>query len=324
MLTESQIESYFARIHVTLSNLNPSLENLSLIHSHQVQHIDVTNKQMHQAASSSDNAPISLEISDIYDKLVKQASHGYCYENNLLVYAVLKTLGYDAQLVEARIHRTAGLSPIAQHAFMLVNIDDKTYMVDAGYGGEVPIPILKLKANKEQQGLQTWYTTCDQGNRYKFMCESNHWTLHSLNNEQRIAKPLYEFIHQQVSIEHELAKGNHSVCKDMTTSPFKNRLFITHFTENSRIGLTQDEFTIREMGKLIYTKPMASLEQFAKYSKKYFSDEPLGSIMPRVAFGQNTPQECLTWYQDYKKSKKLEGHENIIEAKQRHLKKFRP
>jgi len=84
---------------------------------------------------------ISLEPNTIVQKLVKNKRGGYCFELNGLFFLALKAFGFDARKLLGRVHVT-GQPGGRSHQITLVTIDDKRWIVDAGFGAEVPpVPI---------------------------------------------------------------------------------------------------------------------------------------------------------------------------------------
>ena len=260
--------------------------------------------------------PISIEIKDIYQKIVVEGQHGYCFENNLLLGYVLFSLGYQVICYNAHIVRNNIPKEDPQHIVLAVTLNGKEYLVDAGYGGVTPIGITEFTIDAEQAGAcQAWHTTHNTPNQYKltqmrFAFENgteenglqlNHY-FHLPDEEAFFWKPLYVFKKESSAWE-QIATANFRACADKTASPFNHRVFETMFCGNgSRVSVTQDELLITQYGRIILWKPVPSQEKYKKYLKKHLQTTENGNIQERVTFG-NASDQCKEWHQSYKAKK---------------------
>lgn len=142
-MDRQQVREYLKRIgfdaeHATDELPKPSLELLDrLIELHQL------NVPFEDLDPYKLKRPVSLNINDLYQKIVANQRGGYCFELNKLFELLLKTLGFDVWPSIGRnvrgssgdIHDT--LSPI-MHRSEIVRIDGKLHGVDVGYGGPMP------------------------------------------------------------------------------------------------------------------------------------------------------------------------------------------
>jgi len=83
---------------------------------------------------------IGLSFVEFYDKIVNYRRGGISYECNGLFYAMLSALGYEVQLLSARIVLGAQLSPEFDHMVLLVKLD-QDYLVDVGNGQSCSEPM---------------------------------------------------------------------------------------------------------------------------------------------------------------------------------------
>jgi N-hydroxyarylamine O-acetyltransferase len=89
--------------------------------------------------------PVSLELSDLEDKLVRRRRGGYCFEQNLLFKAAIETLGIgqvEPMLARVRLGGRGELRP-RTHLVLRVTTDDGVWHADVGFGGDGllrPIP----------------------------------------------------------------------------------------------------------------------------------------------------------------------------------------
>jgi N-hydroxyarylamine O-acetyltransferase len=143
---EANLEAYLKRINYS-GSIAPSLETLTLI------------QQLHPAAIPFENLdvmmelPVRLQLSDLEQKLIVEKRGGYCFEQNLLLRAVLETMDFAVTGLAARVvwnHAPEQSAPI-NHMALLVDVGGVPYLADAGFGGQVMTAPLKLKAGLEQE-----------------------------------------------------------------------------------------------------------------------------------------------------------------------------
>jgi N-hydroxyarylamine O-acetyltransferase len=88
--------------------------------------------------------PISLQLPDVHDKIVRRRRGGYCYELNGLFAALLRALGYGVTLVSAfELHADGTRGPDFDHLRVLVDAADGRWIADVGNGASwaTPVPL---------------------------------------------------------------------------------------------------------------------------------------------------------------------------------------
>ena len=95
--------------------------------------------------------PISLELPDIYRKVVLERRGGYCFELNGLFGALLSALGYKVTEYFSRYLRDEPPLPMRRHRVLVVEIRGKSYFTDVGVGGVVPRRPLLMEPGLEQK-----------------------------------------------------------------------------------------------------------------------------------------------------------------------------
>jgi len=85
---------------------------------------------------------ITLEPAALYDKLVRRARGGYCFELNGLFLMALQAAGFDARALLARVHLVD--PPTGRgHQLILITLRGREWIADVGFGGpglRAPIP----------------------------------------------------------------------------------------------------------------------------------------------------------------------------------------
>ncbi|MBQ8831142.1 MAG: arylamine N-acetyltransferase [Oscillospiraceae bacterium] len=110
--------------------LEPTRENLDKIIYAHITHVPFENLD-----ECMDKACPSLNIPDLFDKIVVRNRGGYCFELNAALYALLQALGYEAYPVACRILWGHGLFMPLSHRATIVVIDGVKHFCDVGFGG---------------------------------------------------------------------------------------------------------------------------------------------------------------------------------------------
>ena len=158
-LTEEQIDLYLKRI---------GMERPEKLDKEYLDKL-VLNHQTHVVFENLDiiayNRPISLNIADLFDKIVVRGRGGYCFEMNGLFVKLLQGLGYDAYSCACRGNREFDTNPSAfMHRGNIVTIDGQKLFCDVGYGGPMPPGSIKLVDGERQvvDGETFWFEQKDE------------------------------------------------------------------------------------------------------------------------------------------------------------------
>ncbi|KAL2814708.1 hypothetical protein BDW59DRAFT_176355 [Aspergillus cavernicola] len=162
--TPDQLEAYLQRIGYAnsasgtgctrLQQLQQSIQDdalaaLAELQRRHISSIPWGNSSIHYSQHHS----ISTHPSAIFEKLVVRRLDGYCMENTNLLYVVLRSLGYQAYPSAGRVSNAAADPKISGsdlryaslgHMVIIVIIDNLRYMVDVGFGNNVPTRPLPL------------------------------------------------------------------------------------------------------------------------------------------------------------------------------------
>ena len=134
-MDRSQLERYFDRIGAPMPEA-PSLDALKLIQEHHISAVPVENLDIIHG-----RLPLSLDVDDLFEKVVVRRRGGISFELNFLLAEALRDLGYGVKLMSAR-HPRYGHE--FDHAFLMVSIpgDEGEWLVDVGFTEGVPTPLL--------------------------------------------------------------------------------------------------------------------------------------------------------------------------------------
>jgi N-hydroxyarylamine O-acetyltransferase len=131
-LPEDQLDldAYFQRIGYA-GERTPTLATLQAIHARHATTIPFENLTpfLHQ--------PVRLDLASLQEKLVQRGRGGYCFEQNLLLRAVLCALGFQVTGLAARVRWNVpdGVVTARGHMLLRIELDGQTYLADVGFGG---------------------------------------------------------------------------------------------------------------------------------------------------------------------------------------------
>ena len=77
----------------------------------------------------------------IFDKLVTQGRGGFCYEANYGLAMLLRALGFEVDLLAARVYDGDKLAPPFDHQLLQVRLDGQPWIADVGFGDSFQLPL---------------------------------------------------------------------------------------------------------------------------------------------------------------------------------------
>ena len=96
--------------------------------------------------------PVDLELAAVERKLVQDGRGGYCFEQNLLLGEALRAIGFEVTNLAARVlwNQPADAITARSHMLLRVELDDRSWLVDVGFGGMTLTGVLQLEQRLEQ------------------------------------------------------------------------------------------------------------------------------------------------------------------------------
>lgn len=95
---------------------------------------------------------IAIDAPSVFAKLVTRRRGGYCFEQNSLFLLALRSLGFTARPLLARVWLLAESMPPLTHTLNLVTLDGRDWIADAGFGGSF-VPPLPVEDGALTEGL---------------------------------------------------------------------------------------------------------------------------------------------------------------------------
>lgn len=180
--------------------------------------------------------PVRLDVPSLEQKLIRDRRGGYCFEHNLLLRHALDALGFETTGLAARVlwNRAPGDPAPRTHMLLLVDLNDRAYIADVGFGGLTLTAPLRLDPDVEQRTPhESFRLTKSRG---VFTVQAK------IRDEWRA---LYRFdLQEQKDVDYELANWYASTHPE---SPFVTELVVARQDPLRRYTLRDNELTIRHV-----------------------------------------------------------------------------
>ena len=119
------------------------------------------------------NRRIQLDPDHLFEKIVTSSRGGFCYELNYLFYQLLNNLGYQANMISARVMGKNGqLGPDYNHMALVIELEEP-FLVDVGFGDLFDYPLKINERSNQAQGQKTFKLTDGDNGRLQ-LWESNN------------------------------------------------------------------------------------------------------------------------------------------------------
>jgi N-hydroxyarylamine O-acetyltransferase len=126
-LDPQQASAYLERLGVG-GRRAPTLDTLRLVHRAHLTRVPFENLDIHLGV------PIRLDARAFADKLTCRSRGGFCYDLNGALAALLAFLGFEVDLLEARVYGADGLGGRFGHLALSVRLGEAAYLTDVGFG----------------------------------------------------------------------------------------------------------------------------------------------------------------------------------------------
>jgi N-hydroxyarylamine O-acetyltransferase len=144
--TQFDQNAWLARIAYS-GPTTPTLETLNRLifaHSHSIAYETLDIMLGH---------PPKLDVATLQHKMIAGKRGGYCFEQNMLFRAGLRSLGYRITSLQGRVVRGLAIDAPrpAIHMLLKVELPEGTYLADVGFGNLAPTCALLLAPQIEQE-----------------------------------------------------------------------------------------------------------------------------------------------------------------------------
>lgn len=166
------LDAYLARLGVARPE-SPTLDALRRLHVAHLAAFPFHNLTIQRRGA------VTVDVDSIALRFFDHGGGGYCFEQNTLLGAALRELGYA---VTTLLGRVGSPDRPLNHMLLRVDIDGRPWLADVGFGGQTPLEPLPLEdgARVTQNGFD-----------YSLRRGADHWTLAMHCGDE--SEDLYEF-----------------------------------------------------------------------------------------------------------------------------------
>jgi N-hydroxyarylamine O-acetyltransferase len=219
-MPRQSLDSYFERIGWS-GTTAPTLETLSTLLAAHMRAIPFENLDV------LTGQPVKLDIASLREKLITAHRGGYCFEHATLFAHILERIGFRVTRHSARVvlffprHEVGRL-----HMFLTVELPQGVFVADPGFGGPAslaPIPLTGPAPPPEATHWMArdgddWFLRTQTGNAWVSTLEADNPIDFEIANYYTATHP---------------------------SSPFRNRLMLSRFTQDGRISVMNRDVTLR-------------------------------------------------------------------------------
>lgn len=146
MSTSINIDYYFERIGFE-GPASPTLDTLKTLHRKHTEKIPFENLNPFLGIE------VKLDLQSLEQKMIYNKRGGYCFEQNLLFREVLRSIGFNAKGLAARIRWNKPEDEMTSrgHMLLLIEIKNQKYIADVGFGGLTLTTPLRLETGITQE-----------------------------------------------------------------------------------------------------------------------------------------------------------------------------
>jgi N-hydroxyarylamine O-acetyltransferase len=223
------LDAYFERIAYT-GPRSVSVDTLAAIHFQHPRAIPFENLNPFLGW------PVRLDAPSLQQKLVRDRRGGYCYEHNLLLSHVLRRLGFQVRWLAARVlwNVPEGTMRPRSHMLLLIDLDNRRYVADVGFGGLTLTASLRLQIDIEQSTPHEVFRLQVSGDGFVMQAKvSETW------------RSLYAFdLQEQILTDYEVV--NWYLCNN-PSSHFVTGLIAARPDRECRYALRGNELTVHHV-----------------------------------------------------------------------------
>ena len=276
MTSGLDVDAYLERIGYT-GPRTVSLDTLDAMHLHHPQAIPFEN------LNPLLRWPVRLDAASLQQKLVRDGRGGYCYEHNLFFSHVLRQLGFRVKWLAARVmwNVPEGIVRPRSHMLLLIDLDNRRYVADVGFGGLTLTAPLRLEADIEQSTPHELFRLIASGDGFVMQAKcGDSW------------RSLYAFdLQEQVLSDYELV--NWYLCNN-PASHFVTGLVAARPDRECRYALRGTELTVHHVNGGTERRLLTSSEEVRASLEQMFhltlpESPELETALQRM-FGETVPR----------------------------------
>jgi N-hydroxyarylamine O-acetyltransferase len=219
---------------------------------------------------------VRLDIATLQSKLVQRRRGGYCFEQNTLLEAALRALGFSIATLVARVVRGLPESAATPRAHQILQVDlpEGPYIADVGYGNLTPTAPLAFRPGVEQPTPNEPYRLVPHDSEFLLQARlGDVWdNLHRFGLEPALR------------CDYEMGNWYAST---FPGSPFYANLLVARPSPGRRTTLFNRRLAIRERDGSVERRVLAGVADYREVLAKHFGlsldDDELANIAAVMA-----------------------------------------
>jgi N-hydroxyarylamine O-acetyltransferase len=240
MLHEIQVKKYLERLSYA-GSVEANVDLLMALHRAHLHHIAFENLDIILGKK------IALSREAILDKILILRRGGFCYELNYAFSLLLKTLGFDVQLLAANVFNGQSYGQEFDHMLLLVHINKQSWIADVGFGDCFRTPMLIGGDAVEELG-----------SAYKIVADEDHQIL------------MHRKAQQEWQPEYRFSLIGHGIADFLPMCDYQQSSPDSHFTKKSICSIATKVGRISiSNGRLIRTQHGERSEQYIQNDVEY-------------------------------------------------------
>jgi N-hydroxyarylamine O-acetyltransferase len=181
--------AYLQRIGYSAST-EANLETLEALAWAHLQSVPFENFDVHLGRR------VKLDEESLFKKIVRRKRGGFCYELNGLFALLLRELGYQVDLLSARVFRKGKSGEKFDHMALRVHVGTRQYLVDVGFGDASTLPIeLKAGARRSDRSNDFRLRECSGGTLFEMESVDGFVKGYTLDDEPREVQDFLAMCH---------------------------------------------------------------------------------------------------------------------------------
>ncbi|WP_444944408.1 arylamine N-acetyltransferase [Microbulbifer sp. ZKSA006] len=210
---------------------------------------------------------VDITLDAIAAKLVEQRRGGYCYEQNALLGAVLRQVGFKVTNLAARVlwQLPAGYPAAQSHMILMVELEGRRFLLDVGFGSNTLTAPLDIDSSVRQSTPHATYRfTFVEGDYLLEVASGTGW------------QPMYSFdLRPKTDGDYKI--GNW-YCSTHPNSKFVEQLIVARAFPGGRHALLNRQFTYQPLAGPKSVALLADVEALRTTLRDIFNiDVPVGA-----------------------------------------------
>ncbi|SDC71789.1 N-hydroxyarylamine O-acetyltransferase [Paenibacillus sp. UNCCL117] len=206
-----------------------------------------------------------ISKANLINKILIHKEGGLCYELNTILYYFLMENGFEVRLARGIVYNQEAQefpSLGRTHVFILLTHENQVYVVDTGFGGNLPLKPVPLNGEPVSSDNGDFRILREEGEHGNFVLEmkvkdrDSAWKTGYAFDSKRTVTQLAEINAVQQLIVHD------------PRSSFNKSRMITRLTDQGNITLTETSLTRREGGQV--TKQVIDSTSFKDLLHRHF------------------------------------------------------